>query len=240
MDRYTRHQLKHDEFQDTVETVQIYVSEHLRQIIVVAAAVIIVVGGALWLKSYNAQQEAAANNQLQIAVGTFDAGVGTPDPNNPAQAGPMFPTSKAKYETALKQFGQIVKLYPRTKAAAYAEVHMGICQARLGNDAVAIKTLREASQKSDKEVAALAQFALAGELLKTGKLDDATKIYQSLANHPALTVPRATALLAMADAYRATQPNRAREIYSQIQKEFGSDEVIAEVLKQQIASLPAK
>ncbi len=240
MDRYTRHQLKHDEFQDTVETVQIYVSEHLRQIIVVAAAVIIVVGGALWLKSYSAQQEAAANNQLQIAVGTFDAGVGTPDPNNPAQAGPMFPTSKAKYEMALQQFGQIAKLYPRTKAAAYAEVHMGICQARLGNDAVAIKTLREASQKSGKEVAALAQFALAGELLKTGKLDDATKIYQSLANHPTLTVPRATALLAMADAYRATQPNRARDIYIQIQKEFGSDEVIAEVLKQQIASLPAK
>ena len=238
MDRYTRHQLKHDEFQDTVETVQIFVSEHLRQIIFVTAAVILVVGGALWLKSYYAQQEAAANNQLQAAIGTFNAYVGAPDPNNPMASGQMFPTAKVKYEEALTEFGEIVKRYPRTKAAGYAEVHMGVCQARLGNDAVAIKTLREAGQKSDKEIAALAQFALAGELLKTGKLDDATKIYQSLANHPTMTVPRATALLAMADAYRTTEPSRAREIYSQIQKEFGSDDVIAEVLKQQIASLP--
>jgi hypothetical protein len=51
-------------------------------------------------------------------------------------------------------------------------------------------------------------------------------------------VPRATALLAMADAYRATQPKRARAIYQQVQKEFGSDTTIADVLKQQLASLP--
>lgn len=239
MDRYTRHRLKQDEFQDTVETVQIFVSEHLRQIIFIGAAVLVIVGGGFWLKSHYARQEAEANSQLQIAIGTFDASVGTPSATNPNPAGPMFPTAQAKYQKALGEFLEIVQRYPRTKAAGYAEVHAGLCEAGLGNDAGAEKTLRQAGQNSDKEIAALAKFALAGELLKTGKLAEATKIYQGLADQPTMTVPRATALLAMADAYRATQPGRAREIYNQIQKEFGSDSTIAEVLKQQIASLPA-
>jgi tetratricopeptide (TPR) repeat protein len=240
VDRYTRRQLKQDEFQDTVETVQIFVSEHFRQIVFIGVAVLLVVGGAFWLKSHYARQEAEANSQLQAAIGTFDAYVGTPSATNPVQAGQMFPTAQGKYQKALGQFLEIVQRYPRTKAAGYAEVHAGLCEANLGNDAGAEKTLRQAGQNSDKEIAALAQFALAGELLKAGKLADAAKIYQGLADHPTLTVPRATALLAMADAYRATQPSRARETYNQIQKEFGSDNTIAEVLKQQIASLPSK
>ncbi|MCL5005746.1 MAG: tetratricopeptide repeat protein [Acidobacteria bacterium] len=240
MDRYTRRELKHDEFQDTVEAVQIFISEHLRQIILVVVAASIIIAGALWYRSYSASQEAAANNELQAAIGTFDAYVGSPEQNGMPPSGQVFLTAKAKYEQALKQFGEIVQRYPRTRAAGYAEVHMGICQARLGDTAVALKTLRQASRNSSKQIASLAQFALAGELLVTGKRDDAIKIYESLANHPTLTVPRATALLAMAAAYRTTQPNRARDIYDQIQKEFGSDEVIAQILTQQIATLPKK
>ncbi len=238
MDRYTRHQLKHDEFQDAIENVQIFVSEHLKAIILISAAIIVTVSGVMWFKNHRAQQEAAANSQLQVAVGVFEAGVGKPDPNNPQQAGLMFPTAKAKYDEALKQFGQIIKLYPHTKAAGYAEVHMGVCQARLGNDPVAIKTLRQAAQNSDQQIAALANYALAGTLAKSGKLSEARKIYASLANHPTLTVPKSTALLAMADTYRSTEPERARGIYNEIQKEYGSDSMIAEVLKQHIASLP--
>ncbi len=240
MDRYTRHQLKQDEFQDTIESLQIFVSEHLKAIILVSAAVIVIVGGALWIKSYYAHQEAAANNLLQAAIGTFNAQVGTPDPNNPVPPGQMFPTDKAKYEKALGEFGEIVKVYPKTKAAGYAEVHMGVCQARMGNDSVAIKTLQEAGRQSDKEIASLAQFALAGELLKTGKQDAALKIYQDLANHPTMTVPRTTALLAMANTYSVTDPSRAREIYIQIRKEAGTNEIVAEALKEQLSELPHK
>jgi hypothetical protein len=63
-------------------------------------------------------------------------------------------------------------------------------------------------------------------------------MYQSLADHPSLTVPRATALLAEADAVRETQPAEARQIYARVEKEFGSDPSIAESVKQQMAGLP--
>jgi TolA-binding protein len=115
--------------------------------------------------------------------------------------------------------------------------HVGVCQALLGDQAAAIKTLQEASQDRDREIAALAEFALAGELVKAGKLPDAAKMYQALADRPTLSVPRATALLALADAYRATQPAQARQIYERVEKEFGSDPALALAIKQQMAGV---
>ena len=238
MDRYTRHQLKHDDFQEKLDALQVFAEEHLKQIIIIGVAVIVVAGAGWWIRSYNARQEAAANTELQTAITTFHAYVGSSQEAAMTGAGETYPTAKAKYQKALTQFSEVVKNYPRTKAGAYALIQMGICQSQLGNDTTAIKTLRDAAGDSDKETAAQAKFALAGVLAKTGKNDEAAKIYQDLADHPTTMVPRATALLALADVYRAKQPKRAREIYQQVQKEYGSDAVVAESLKQQLATLP--
>jgi lipopolysaccharide biosynthesis regulator YciM len=129
-------------------------------------------------------------------------------------------------------------MFPRPKAVSIARYHVGICESLLGNSPAAINTLQEVSRDGDREIAALAQFALAGEFLKTGKKQEAVKIYQNLADHPSLAVPRASALLGLADALKDSQPGRARQLYEEIQKEFGSDSSIAEALRQQMAELP--
>ena len=129
-------------------------------------------------------------------------------------------------------------MYPRPKAAIIALYHVGVCESLLGNSEAAIRTLEEASREGDQGIAALARFALAGEYLKNGKTQEAAKIYQNLADHPSLTVPRASALLAMADSLRETQPQQARQLYDRIGKEFGSDPAIAATLKQQMEGLP--
>ncbi len=221
-----------------MDALQVFAEEHLKQIIMIVGAVIVVAGAVWWIKSYYARQEAAANTELQAAITTFHAYVGSSQESTLMGAEESYPTAGAKYQKALTQFSDIVKRYPHTKAATYALIQMGVCQSQLGNDATAIKTLQNASKNSDKEIASQAQFALAGVLAKSGKIDEAGKIFQDLADHPTTMVPRATALLAMADAYRATQPKRAREIYLQVQKEFGSDTVVADALKQQLATLP--
>ena len=238
MDRYTRHQLKHDEFQEKMEVLQVFAEEHLKQIILVGIAAIAVVGAVWWMKSYYAHREATANTELQAAITTFHAYVGSSQQAAQMGATASFPTAKEKYQKALSQFSEVVKNYPHTKAADYALIQMGISQSMLGNEKTAIKTLQNAAKSSDNDIASQARFALAGVLAKTGKISEAAKIYQNLAAHPTTMVPRATALLAMADAYRATQPKRAREIYEQVQKEYSSDPVIADSLKQQMASLP--
>jgi TolA-binding protein len=238
VDRYTRHQLKQDDFQEKMDALQVFAEKHLKLIIMIGAAVIVLGGVGWWIRSYYAHQEAAANTELQTAITTFHAYVGSSQQAALTGAGETFPTAKAKYQEALTQFSEVVKDYPRTKAGAYALIQMGICQSQLGNDTTAIKTLQNAARNSNEGIASQAQFALAGVLSKTGKTDEAAKIYQDLANHPTTMVPRATALLALADVYRIKQPKRAREIYEQVQKEFGSDAVIAESLKEQLATLP--
>jgi len=240
VDRLTRHQLKQDEFRDTLERFEDYFKRHYQEILNVTIIVVVVVGLAVGLKLYADRQEAQANADLGVGLQTFRAYVGQPTPGAMELGGPSFPTAQEKYQKALEQFQAIVnkyKMIPRPKAAEIARYQAGVCQAFLDDHVAAIQTLQQASQGRDQEIASLAKFALAGELVKTGKVQDAAKLYHELGEHPTLSVPRATALLALADAYRASQPAQARQIYERIEKEFASNAAVSQAVKQQMASL---
>ncbi len=240
MARLTRHELKQDELRTTYEHFDQFIKERYKEILSVVGMLIAVVGLAGGLKFYVDRQEAGANTQLGDALKTFHAHVGDTAPGTLGPDAESFLTAREKYKKALEQFTAVVAKFPRTKAAAIARYYVGVCQGQLGDEAGAIKTLEEASRASDREIAALARLAQAGELAKSGKLQEAGKLYQELADHSTSTVPKATALLAMADAYRVAQPARARQIYEQIEKEkeFATDVNLAQAVKQQIASLP--
>lgn len=240
MDRLTRHQLKQDEFRDTLEQFEEFFKRHYQEILSATIIVVVVVGLAVGLKFYTDRQEAQANADLGAALQTFRAYVGQPLPGAMELGGPSFSTAQDKYQKALEQFQAIVnkyKMIPRPKAVEIARYQAGVCQAFLEDHAAAIQTLQQASQARDQEIASLAKFALAGELAKAGKVQNAAKVYQELVDHPTLSVPRASALLALADAYRASQPAQARQIYERIEKEFASNAAVSQAVKQQIANL---
>jgi len=242
----SRHELKEDEFVSTVQAAEQFFKQNARELIVGAAAALVVAGLVMAWRTYSERQNAAANNALALALKTYQADVtAAPAPNlfSPGAAAPSLPdgsftSSEAKYKAALAQFTDVVAKYPREKAADFARYHIGLCQAALGNEAGAIASLQAASGSSDKDAAALAGLALAGEYARTGKNDQAAAEYQKLADHPTSTVPRATALLALADLYRDTKPAQARVIYEQVEKEFGSDAYLVSTVKQQLDSLP--
>jgi tetratricopeptide (TPR) repeat protein len=241
MDRLTRRELKQDEFRETLDQLEEYLKAHLKEILTVAILAIVVVGSAGGLKYYLAQQEASANMELASALRTFQAYVGNVSPETMGSGLETFLSARDKYQKARDQFNAIVlkyRMFPRPKAASIALYHVGICESLLGNSPAAINALQEASRDRDREIAALAQFALAGEFLKTGKKQEAVQIYQNLAERRSLAVPRASALLALADALKDSQPARARQLYDQVQREFGADASIAEVVRQQMAELP--
>jgi tetratricopeptide (TPR) repeat protein len=241
MDRLTRHELKQDDFRVGIDQLEQYLKTNLKQLVTVAVLVVGVAGLTIGLKYYISQQEASANAELASALTTFHAYVGQMSPNITDAETASFPTAATKYQKALGQFNGVVlkyRMYPRPKAAVIALYYVGICESLLGNSEAAIRSLQQASGEGDQGIAALARFALAGEFLKSGKTQEAAQIYQSLADHPSLTVPRASALLAMADTLRVTQPGQARQLYSRIEKEFGSDASIADTIKQQMAGLP--
>jgi tetratricopeptide (TPR) repeat protein len=232
VDRQTRHQLKHDEFKDTIVSVEEYFKHHYKEIINIAIIVVVVVGLAGGLKYYTDRQEAGANADLGEALATFRASVGQPTPGQNDPEGSSYPTAQEKYKKALQQFDAIVdkyKMIPRPKAVAIARYQAGVCQSLLGDHAGAIQTLTE--------IAAMAKFALAGELASSGKTVEAAKLYQELADNPTVSVPKASALLAMADAYRDSQPAQARQIYERVAKDFATNATVAQAVKQDIASL---
>lgn len=240
MDRQTRHQLKQDEFRDTLVQFEEYFKKHYKEVLNVTIIVVVVLGLAGGLKYYTDRQEAAANADLGEALATFRAYVGPPTPGQSEPGGVTYATAQDKYKKALQQFDAILnkyKMLPRPKAVEIARYQAGVCQSLLGDQAGAIQTLTEASQDHDPEIAAMAKFALAGELAKSGKTAEAAKLYQQLADHPTLTVPKASALLGMADAYRESQPAQARQIYERVEKEFASNATVEQAVKQQIASL---
>ena len=240
MDRQTRHQLKQDEFKDTLVQIEEYLREHYQEVLnyAIVAVAVLGLGGGLWF--YIKNQEASANADLGEALSTFRAYVGQPAPGQPELPGTTYATAQEKYKKALQQFDAILdkyKMLPRSKAVALARYQAGVCQALLDDQAGAVVTLTQASQDHDPEVAAMAKFALAGELAKSGKTAEAAKLYQELADRPTLSVPKASALLALADTYRESQPAQAKQIYQRVEKEFASNAAVEQAVKQQIASL---
>jgi tetratricopeptide (TPR) repeat protein len=240
LDRLTRHQLKQDEFRNGLEQFEAFFKQHSREILNATILVVVVAGLAGGLRYYTDRQDSQANADLAAALQTFRAYVGQPTPSTMDPGGGSFPTAQDKYKKALEQFQAVVnkcKMIPRPKAVTIARYQMGVCQALLEDHAAAISTLQEASRGRDPEVASLAKFALANELAKTGKLPEAAKLFQELADHPTVSMPKASALLAEADAYRASQPALARQIYERVEKEFAANSAVSQAVKQQMASL---
>ena len=242
MARLTRHELKQDELLTTVEEFENLVKKHYKEFMAVVIGAILVAGAIYGSRLWSERQESECNALLGAALKTFHASVGSASPDlfggGQDQASPTFPTAQAKYKKAMEQFDNVVRRFPRQRAAGIARYHAGLCQAELGDTAAAIRSLQQASSTSDQNIGSLAQLALAGELVRAGKLDDATKLYRELQDHPTSTVPKATAMLALADACRQSRPAQARQIYEQMEKEFSSNTYLAATVKQQIESLP--
>jgi hypothetical protein len=237
----SRHDLKEDSFKSAFEEYEFFAKQHYREIAVTVGMALVIVGLVFGIRYLMDREEASANAQLGEALETFHAYVGSPAPGSP---GPTFSTAKEKYTKALAEFSAMAdvkgwaSILPTQRAVRIARYHVGLCQAELGDEAGAIKTLTAAADDRDAEIASLARFALAEQLVKTGKTADAVKLYQNLEDHPTTAVPKATAELARADALRTTQPAQARIIYEHMQREYASDATLAESVRQQIASLP--
>lgn len=234
--------MKADQLRTTFEEFEAFAKQRYKEILTVAGIIVVVVGLTAGLKMYLGRQEAAANADLGAALRTFGAYVGPASQVSFLPGLLTFPTAEEKYKKALAQFNEMIQKYsrpPQPKAVAIARYHVGLCQAHLGQQDAAIKTLGEVARASDRNIASLAQFALAGELLKAGKRDEALRNYEDLAKRPTATLPESTVRLAVAEAYRATDPAKARQIYQELEKKFSSDVTLAQAIKDQMASLPA-
>lgn len=232
MARLKRQELKHDEFVDTFDEALVYVEEHGRTLLTLALAVVLgggSVGGYYW---YSQQRERQANAALGTALLTFEAPVQEGLPPLPGE-GPekIFATEREKYEAAEKEFAAVRADFPRTRAALLAKHYQAICQFEMGETEAATTALSELSRASDPNLAALAQLHLAGFYESLGRREEAEQLYRQLAENPATTVPRATALLALANLQAESNPAEARRLLAQVKAEYADTSISAEVTR---------
>lgn len=230
MARIQRHELKHDEFIDTFDQVLLYVEDHSRSLLVLGLAVVLAggsLGGFYW---YSRHQESLAGAALAEAQMTFEAPVQEGLPPLPGEGQEKtFASQQAKYEAAEKEFAAVRTDFPRTEAALLAKHYQAICQFRLGNSGAAVTALDELSGAADANVAALAQFHLAGMYETLGRPMEAEKLYRQLSARPTATVPRPLALVALADLQARVNPAEARRLYEQVKNEFPNSSIAADI-----------
>jgi tetratricopeptide (TPR) repeat protein len=224
----TRHQLKQDRFSKVTleaagKTVD-WSGEHKSTITLIAIALVVVVAIALGGWYYINTQDEKAGGELSTAVRTFETPVRPA--GTPAQPGfDSFASSQERATAARKQFQAIVDKYPHTHTADMARYFVGLASSQLGDNAAAERSLQEAANSSNADLAALGKFALAALYRSENKGAQAVELYKKLIDKPTLVVSKATAQLELAGYYESQQkPDDAKKIYEQVVKENPSTE----------------
>jgi len=224
----TRHQLKQDRFKGVTmgaaEATAHWTVEHRSTLLVAAAVVLVAVlaitGGWYYMNQRNDQASLGISQAVRtLETPTRPAGM-------PAQAEYFtFASDKERQTTAHKQFQGVVDNYPHTHSAEFALYFLGVTDASLGNNAAAEGEFKDAGALRNRDVAALAEFALASLYRNTNRTKEAIDLYKKLIDKPASTVGKSTAQMALAETYQAAgQPAEAKRILEQIQKENPASE----------------
>jgi len=230
-----RHQLKQDRFAETAAETYSWAVEHQSKLIYggIAAAVILAVLVGAW--AYMGRRSEQAGKALAGALNIYNAPVRPA--NVPAPPDMLtYASSEERARAAHAEFEKVANEYSSTTPGKVARYFAGITAKELNDVSGAEKDLKEASGSGDKDLAALAQLALAGLYRDTNKNQQAIDIYKQLIDHPTRSVSKSTAQLQLAELYQPTQPEEAAKLYDQIRKEDPQG-VAAEIASQNAGTM---
>ncbi len=219
----TRHSLKQDRFNKvTIGAAGAtfdWSAEHKGTLLIAGVIVLVVIAAAIGGWYYTNQRNDAASLNIEQGVRTLE----TPVRPVGVPAQPEFPTFASNIErasTAHKQFQGIVDTYPHTHSADIARYFLAVTDATMGNSAVAEREFKDAASLGDKDVAALAEYALASLYRSSDRTKDAIDVYKKLIDKPTNSVGKPMAQMALAETYQAAgQSPEAKLILEQVQKE---------------------
>lgn len=230
-----RKQLKKDEVRETLAHGAEAVLSHQQVTLYILIAAIVVALGVFGWKTYTQRQTVKASAAFDSAMKVFQSPVGAP----PTPGEVFYANDEQKFTATAQQFSGVASKYPRTHPGQLARYYAALSFEKLDKTADAKKGLQELAKSSDEDVAALAQFELAGIDDRTGQDDEAVKLYQGLIAKPSVLVPKAVAMMTLAEHYSQKNPSEAAKLYSQIKSEY-PDTPMAEQADQALALLASK
>ena len=234
----SRKELKQDKIKETIEHGAEAVISHAQLtliVVVVIAAMALGYGG--W-HFYIDRQTAEASSAFDIAIKAYQGRIASaPDPAEPNEA--YYPDEHARAQDAWQKFSKVADKYPSTNPGKLARYYSALCLEDLERHNQALEELKKISGVSDRELSAMAQYQMAVIYSRTGKPDDAVKIYRALAEKQSAIVPRPLVLLELAGLLRTSDPKEAANIYQKIKKEF-PDTTIADQADRGLDTLSPK
>lgn len=215
----SRKELKQDKIKETIEHGAEAVFSHGQFAgIVVAVVVVLAIGYGGW-RLYIDRQTAQASVAMDAAMKAYQGRIGAaPDPADPSE--PVYADENARAQDALNKFTKVADAYPSTNPGKLARYYEALCLEDLERQNQALEELKKITGSSDKELASMAQYQMAIVYARSGKTEDAVKLFRALADKPSALVPRPLVLLELARALRTSNPKEAANIYQQIKKEF--------------------
>lgn len=217
MDAQTRSALKKDDvFIHSTQVGLDWIAENRAKAlrIVVAAAVVIIL--AVVAVVVYQQRSQAAENAFGSAMSVYSTPIA--DATQPVPPGvKTFPSVADRAKTTNPLFEDVARRYSSTAAGHNALYFAGLTAAEMGNTNEAETDFRKAGSLHDRDLASLAQLALANLLAQKGQTSEAIRLYQDLIKNPTSTVPAATAQLQLAQLYEANNnAAEANKIYAQL------------------------
>ena len=237
-DHISRKELKQDKIKETIEHgAEAVISHGQFTLIVVFVALVVALGYGGW-RFYVDRQTVEASAAFDTAMKAYQGRIGSaPDPADPNE--PVYPDEPTRVQDALQKFIKVADKYPRTNPGKLARYYSALCLENLERHNQALEELKKIGGASDKELASMAQYQMAIIYSRTGKPDDAVKIFRVLADKQSALVPRPLVLLELAGILRNSNPKEAASIYQQIKKEF-PDTTIADQADRGLGTLSPK
>jgi predicted negative regulator of RcsB-dependent stress response len=225
----TRKELKQDKIKETfAQGAEAVFSHRLVTLIVLLVVLVAVSTWSAW-RIYTDRQTLHASTAFSDATKIYTARIGPADPSQPGEA--AFPDEISRSNAAQQKFAAVADKYPRNYYGRLARYYSALCLEDSERLNQALEELKKISSTGDPEITALAQYQTAVIYARTGKIDDAVKIYRALADKQSVLVPRSVVLLELANTLRSGNPKEALSVYEQIKKEFPDTSVAEEADK---------
>jgi predicted negative regulator of RcsB-dependent stress response len=215
----SRKELKQDKIKETFEHGAEALLSHQQLTLIVLLVVLVAISAYQGFRFYNDRQSAQASGAYDAAMKLYSARIGgLPDPTQPNE--PHYADEASRSQDALRKFTAAADKYPSTYYGKVSRYYAALCLEDLERQNQALEELKKLSSSSDKEIAAMAQYQTAVIDARTGKPDEASKIYRALADKSYTFVPRVLVQLELAGLLRQSKPQEALTIYQQIKKDF--------------------
>lgn len=214
-----RHQLKEDRFAATVEGTYSWAVAHRINLVGGAVVAGVIIAAVLGGYFYTQNREEKASLEMGKAMRTLQATI--LPPGLPPQPGmdESYTSAKARAQAAEKKFQDVAEHYRHTDSGKMAAYLAAVTRLQSGDTAGAEPQLKTLADGRDKDIAALAKMSLASIYLSTSRDAQAIAIYEELRKNPTATVSQLEAEMQLAQALEAKQPQQARQIYQEIQKQ---------------------